>query len=345
MTIVVKLGSSLVAGPGGSVRRTIIGRRAREIAAVVDRGEAVAVVSSGAIALGLPHLGLDRRPRAVPKLQAASALGQARLQRAWESALGRHGLHAAQVLLTAADISDRAAYVNARNALQALFALRAVPIVNENDATATDEITFGDNDALAAQVAILVQARLLVLLTEVEGVFTRTPGTSGAELVGDGSVLDQAELGDASRLGRGGMQSKVLAARMAAEAGIPTVIAGGTGASVLEPILAGEPRGTRFHGSDRELSAYKLWLRFGKPASGRLHVDDGARRAVAAQGRSLLAVGVVSCEGRFEAGDAIELVGPDGEAFARGVAAAGADEVSARPRGLEVVHRDRLVIY
>jgi glutamate 5-kinase len=345
MTIVVKLGSSLVAGPGGSVRRTIIGRRAREIAAVVDGGEAVAVVSSGAIALGLPHLGLERRPRTVPQLQAASALGRARLQRAWESALGRHELHAAQVLLTAADISDRAAYVNARNVLQALFALHAVPIVNENDTTATDEITFGDNDALAAQVAILVQARLLVLLTEVEGVYTRTPGTPGAELVGDGSVVEQAELGQASRLGRGGMQSKVLAARMAAEAGIPSVIAGGTRASVLEPILAGETRGTRFHGSERGLSAYKLWLRFGKPASGRLHVDDGAHRAVAGHGRSLLAVGVVSCDGRFEAGDAVELVGSDGEAFARGIAAAGAEEIAARPRGLEAVHRDRLVIY
>ena len=345
MTVVVKLGSSLVAGPGGSVRGTVIGRRAREIGAVVQGGEAVAVVSSGAIALGLPHLGLERRPRAVPKLQAASALGQARLQRAWESALRRHGLHAAQVLLTAADISDRAAYVNARNALQALFALRAVPIVNENDTTATDEITFGDNDALAAQVAILVRARLLVLLTEVEGVYTRSPGTPGAELVDDGSVVDHAELGKGAGLGRGGIKSKVLAARMAAEAGIPTVIAGGAGASVLEPILAGEPRGTRFHGSERELSAYKLWLRFGKPASGRLHVDDGARRAVAAQGRSLLAVGVVSCDGRFEAGDAVELVGPDGEAFARGMAAAGAEEIAARPRGLEAVHRDRLVIY
>jgi glutamate 5-kinase len=345
MTVVVKLGSSLVAGPSGQVRHRVLGRRAREIAVVVHGGEAVAVVSSGAIALGLPHLGLDRRPRAVPKLQAASALGQARLHRAWESALGKQGLHAAQVLLTAADIADRAAYVNARNALQALFAVRAVPIVNENDATATDEITFGDNDALAAQVAILVRARLLVLLTEVEGVYTRTPGTPGAELVYDGSAIDQAGLGRESHLGRGGMRSKVLAARMAAGAGIPTVIAGGASETVLEPILAGEPRGTRFHGADRELSAYKLWLRFGKPAAGRLHVDDGAQRAVVAQGRSLLAIGVVACDGRFDAGDTVELVGPDGETFARGVAAAGAGEIAARPRGLEAVHRDRLVIY
>jgi glutamate 5-kinase len=345
LTIVVKLGTSLVAGAGGTVRRSVLSRRAREIAAVVEGGEPVVVVSSGAIALGLPHLGLDRRPRAVPKLQAASALGQARLQRAWETALARHGLHAAQVLLTAADIADRAAYVNARNALRALFALRAVPIVNENDATATDEIAFGDNDALAAQVAVLVQARLLVLLSEVDGVYTRAPGTPDAKLVEEGSAIDDAALGGASPLGKGGMRSKVLAARMAGEAGIATVIAGGSGPSVLQPILDGEPHGTRFRGMDRGLSAYKLWLRFGRPVSGTLHVDEGARRAVVAQSGSLLAVGVVGCDGRFEAGDSVELVGPDGTPFARGVAGASASEIAERPHGLEAVHRDRLVVY
>ena len=345
MTIVVKLGSSLVAGKGGSVRTTVLRRRAREIAAIVTGGEPVAVVSSGAIALGLPHLGLERRPRALPKLQAASALGQARLQQAWERALAREGVLAAQILLTAADVGDRAAYVNARNAAEALFALGAVPIVNENDATATDEIAFGDNDALAAHVAILVRARLLVLLTEVDGVHTRAPGTPGAEVVREGSALDDVAFGDASQLGRGGMKSKVVAAHMASEAGIPTVIAEGTGPDVLGPILAGEPRGTRFHGGDRELSAYKLWLRFAKEPVGALHVDDGARRAVVDDGRSLLAVGVTWCEGRFDAGDAVELVGPDGVAFARGVAGASASEIAERSAGHEAVHRDRLVVY
>ena len=345
MTIVVKLGSSLVAGKGGSVRTTVLRRRAREIAAIVTGGEPVAVVTSGAIALGLPHLGLERRPRALPKLQAASALGQARLQQAWERALAREGVLAAQILLTAADVGDRAAYVNARNAAEALFALGAVPIVNENDATATDEIAFGDNDALAAHVAILVRARLLVLLTEVDGVHTRAPGTPGAEVVREGSALDDVAFGDASQLGRGGMKSKVLAAHMASEAGIPTVIAEGTGPDVLGPILAGEPRGTRFHGGDRELSAYKLWLRFAKEPVGALHVDDGARRAVVDDGRSLLAVGVTWCEGRVDAGDAVELVGPDGVAFARGVAGASASEIAERSPGHEAVHRDRLVVY
>jgi glutamate 5-kinase len=345
MTVVVKLGTSLVAGPRGSVRRTVLRRRAREIAAMVASGEAAVVVSSGAIALGLPRLGLERRPRAVPRLQAASALGQARLHRAWEDALAREGLQAAQILLTAADVADRAAYVNARNALEALFALGAVPVVNENDATATDEIAFGDNDALAAQVAILVRARLLVLLTEVDGVYTRAPGRPGAELVPEGSALEDVALGEASRLGRGGMRSKVLAARMASEAGIPTVIADGAPASVLAPILAGEPRGTRFHGTGRELSAYKLWLRFAKEPSGTLHLDDGARRAVAGERRSLLAVGVVRCEGRFDAGDVVELAGSDGVVFAKGVASASADEIARRAAGVEAVHRDRLVVY
>ena len=267
----------------------------------------------------------------MPKLQAASALGQARLQRAWERALAREGLLAAQVLLTAGDIADRAAYVNARNALQALFDAGAVPVVNENDATATDEITFGDNDALAAQVAILVRARLLVLLTEVEGVYTRAPGYARSRArLATVRAAEEAAFGDASRLGRGGMESKVLAARMAAAAGIPTVIAGGAGEDVLEPILAGEPRGTRFHGAERELSAYKLWLRFGKPVGGGCASTAARGRRVAVDGRSLLAVGVVACEGRFEAGDAVELVGPDGAVFARGIAAAASAEIASR---------------
>ncbi|CAN5228495.1 glutamate 5-kinase [soil metagenome] len=343
--VVVKLGSSLIVGSRGRVRRSVLRARAREIATLVRDGSPVCVVSSGAIALGLPRMGLHRRPRSLPKLQAASALGQARLQRIWEQALAVEGLEAAQILLTAADIADRAAYVNARNALRALFTLGAVPIVNENDATATDEITFGDNDALAAQVAVLVRARLLVLLTEVEGVYTRAPGTPGAELLGEGSRARDATLGGTSTLGRGGMQSKVLAAEMAAAAGIPSVIAAGAASSVLGPIVAGEARGTRFSAASEVLPAYKLWLRFGKPAAARLHVDEGARRAVAGHGRSLLAVGVVRCEGSFQAGDAVELVAPSGDVFAKGIAGAARAEVSRRSRGLEAVHRDRLVVY
>jgi glutamate 5-kinase len=342
VTVVVKFGTSLVVDRG-RIRRSLLRARGRELVELVHGGENVCVVSSGAIALGLPRLGLERRPRSVPRLQAASALGQARLQGAWDEALAP--LPAAQVLLTAADVADRAAYVNARNALLALFRMRAVPVVNENDATATDEITFGDNDALAAQVAMLVRARLLVLLTEVEGVYSRMPGTPGAELLAEGERARDAVLGAGSPLGRGGMHSKVLAAEMAATAGIPTVIAAGAGDDVLPAIVAGDARGTRFVPGGARGSAFKLWLRFAKPAAARMRVDEGARRAVVDEGASLLAVGVVACEGRFEPGDAVELVGPDGVAFAKGLAGAGADEVGRRERGVEAVHRDRLVVY
>jgi glutamate 5-kinase len=343
MTVVVKLGTSLVVR-AGRVRRAVLRARAREVAELVASGEHVCVVSSGAIGLGLDRLGLARRPRSVPRLQAASALGQARLHAAWDDALGREGVLAAQVLLTASDLHERSSYVNVRNALTTLFRAGAVPVVNENDATATDEITFGDNDALAAQVAVLAGARLLVLLTEVEGVYSRAPGTPGATLLVEGALAREAAFGVGSDAGRGGMRSKVVAAEMAAAAGIPTVIASGEGESVLAPIVAGEPRGTRFAPAERSESAFKLWLRYGKPAAGRIVVDEGARRAMVEQGASLLAVGVVSCEGRFGPGDGIEVVGPDGDAFAKGIAEAAADELAARPRDLEAVHRDRLVL-
>jgi glutamate 5-kinase len=344
LTLVVKLGSSLVVDEHGRVRRGLLRARARELAALVRAGDRVCVVSSGAIALGLPRLGLARRPRSLPRLQAASALGQARLQAAWDAAFAPEGLAAAQVLLTAGDVADRAAYVNARHALQALLAAGAIPVVNENDATATDEITFGDNDALAAHVAVLLRARLLVLLTEVEGVFTDPPGAPGASLIAEGAEADAARLTAPGSLGRGGMASKVLAARMAAAAGIPAVIGAGTGADALQALLAGERPATRFAAARGGESAFKLWLRYGKPSAGRLHVDDGARRALLSSGASLLAVGVVEVAGAFQAGDAVEIAGPGGEPFAKGLAGASSAEIAKRARGLEAVHRDRLVL-
>jgi glutamate 5-kinase len=344
MTVVVKLGSSLVVDGRGRVRRSQLAAHAAEVGSLVRGGERVCVVSSGAIALGLPRLGLARRPRATPRLQAASAVGQARLQAAWDSALRAEGLEAAQILLSAPDLAERASYVNARNALDTLLKLGVVPVVNENDATATDEITFGDNDALAAQVAVLTRARLLVLLTEVDGVYTEHPATLEARPLADGDAVAAAVLGPAGSLGRGGMGSKIAAARLAAAAGVPTVIASGRGRDVLLPILAGERRGTRFR-AETPASAFKLWLRYTKPVSGRLVVDEGAQSALVAHGRSLLAVGIVDCEGTFAAGDAVELVAPDGKVFAKGLASVGSTEVRGRPRGVEVVHRDRLVLY
>jgi glutamate 5-kinase len=340
VTLVVKLGSSLVTSGDD-----VLAARAADIAEIVRSGERVCVVSSGAIALGLPLLGLERRPREIAKLQAASAAGQVRLQLAWEASFRVHGLHVAQVLLSAADLAERASYLNVRNALRALLELGLVPVVNENDATATDEITFGDNDALAAQVAVLLGARLLVLLTEVDGVYSAHPADPDARPLSSGDAVGGAALGPGSELGRGGMESKVAAARLAAGAGIPTVIASGRGHGVVAAIAAGESRGTHFAASAPPASAFKLWLRHAKPASGRLVLDDGAREAIVSGGRSLLAVGVAACEGSFEQGDAVELAALDGTLLGKGIAGASAAELRDRPRGVEAVHRDRLVLY
>jgi glutamate 5-kinase len=341
--VVVKLGSALVADERGRVRRELLRARAAEIAELVAAGTPVCVVSSGAIALGLPLLGLTSRPRSLPRLQAASALGQSRLQRAWEEVFARSGVRAAQVLLTGAEIADRRAYVNVRHALGALFSLGAVPVVNENDATATDEISFGDNDALAAQVAVLCGARLLVLLTSVEGVYTHAPGVLGAALISEGAEASAAAFGAGSAVGRGGMESKVQAAELASAAGIATVIASGTGSSVLGPLVAGEARGTRFAAGESSGSAYKLWLRFGKRIDATVTVDAGAKRAVVA-GASLLAVGVVGWEPDFRAGDGVELRGEDGVPFARGISSVDSSELAGRPANVEAVPRDRLVV-
>jgi glutamate 5-kinase len=332
--VVVKLGSSLVVDEHGKPRRALLRKRAAEIAEIIGSGTPVCVVSSGAIALGLQRLGLTRRPTSLPRLQAASALGQAALQRAWQEAFAAHDIDAAQILLTSAEIAERRAYVNVRNALAALFALGSVPVVNENDATATDEISFGDNDALAAQVAVLVRARLLVLLTSVPGVL------HDGVLIEDGAQARAAAFGPGSPLGRGGMESKVAAAELAAGAGIATVIAGDT---PLTDLLAGRASGTRFAAAEGA-PAFKLWLRHGKHVSGRISVDEGARRAVVDKGASLLAVGITGCDGAFRAGDGVELVGPDGAVFARGIAAVDAQELEARPANVEAVHRDRLVV-
>ncbi len=335
--LVVKLGSSLVVDGRGRPRRVLLRARAAEIAELVVAGTPVCVVSSGAIAFGLRRLDVERRPSSLPRLQAASALGQAALQRAWQDALAPHGIEAAQILLTSAEIADRRAYVNVRNALGALFALGAVPVVNENDATSTDEITFGDNDALAAQVAVLVRARLLVLLTSVAGVL------QDGVLIEDGASARSAVLGRGGALGRGGMESKVAAAELAAGAGISTVIADGADPGVIARASAGRAAGTRFAAGEGT-SAFKLWLRHGKRVSARVTVDEGARRAIVARGASLLAVGVIGRDGEFRAGDGIDLVAPDGAVFARGIASVDAAELDGRPAGVEAVHRDRLVL-
>ena len=346
MTVVVKLGSTLVATPEGRVRRNLLAARAAEIAELTAAGHRVCVVSSGAIALGLSRIADTRKKHSTAVLQAASAVGQPLVQRAWAAALARHGLEAAQVLLTATDLAGRTSYVNARNALTALLRAGVVPVINENDTTATDEIAFGDNDLLAAQLAILIGARCLILLTEVEGVYSDHPSHPEAELLADGDIAADARFGRGSGLGRGGMQSKIAAGRMAAAVGIPTVIASGRRDGVLAEAVAGEGRGTRFRPAGNEPErAFKLWLRYAKPSTARVVVDEGARRALRGGGGSLLAVGVLRCEGRFGAGDAVDIVSAEGELLGKGIAGASSVELAARPYGVEAVHRDRLVLF
>ena len=256
------------------------------------------MVTSGAIARGMRLMELPVRPRAMDELQAASAVGQGDLFRAYEQRLAAGGTRAAQVLLTAADIAARTNYLNARQTLSRLIDWGVVPVVNENDTTATDEITFGDNDFLAAQVAILLDARLLVLLTDVDGVFTGDPGAAeGAELidaVDDFSELHgMARIGDrTSVFGSGGMRSKVAAAEMASEAGIPATICNGTVAGTLAAAAAGSGVGTRFAAQAGKAPSFKLWLRYAKPTHGRLLVDEGASRVLRERGSSLLPVGI-----------------------------------------------------
>jgi glutamate 5-kinase len=319
------------------------------------------MVTSGAIARGMRLMELPVRPRAMDELQAASAVGQGDLFRAYESRLARHGARAAQVLLTAADVAARTNYLNARQTLRRLVEWGVVPVINENDTTATDEISFGDNDFLAAQAAILLDARLLVLLSDVDGLYGADPRTHpGAELVAevdDFAALAGMEIGDrTSAFGSGGMRSKVAAAEMAAESGIPATICNGTTPGTLLAAAAGEPAGTRFAAHAGRASSFKLWLKYAKPARGRLSVDEGAARVLRERGSSLLPVGITAVEGSFEAGDAVE-VAAAGEVIAKGISDYASGELS-RVLGLqservrellphaadEVIHRDRLVL-
>ncbi len=361
MTLVVKLGSSIVAADDGELRADVLDSVCEQVARLEQGGERVVMVTSGAIARGMRLMGLPVRPRSMDELQAASAVGQGDLFRAYESRLAKHGSRAAQVLLTAADIGARTNYLNARQTLRRLIEWGVVPVVNENDTTATDEISFGDNDFLAAQVAILLEARLLVLLTNVNGLYARDPDLDPEpELiaeVADFSQLDRLEIGDrTSVFGSGGMRSKVAAEEMASEAGIPAVICNGTTGGTLLSAADGEACGTRFAPGQGRTSSFKLWLKYAKPARGRLAVDRGAARVLRESGSSLLPVGVAGVEGDFEAGDAIDVTA-DGETIGKGITDYSSRELqrvigmqSARVRELlphaadEVIHRDRFVL-
>jgi len=361
MTIVAKLGSSIVAAADGELRSDVLDRVCAQVAGLEKGGEKLVMVTSGAIARGMRLLELEQRPRAMDELQAASAVGQGDLFRAYEQRLAENGVRSAQVLLTASDIAARTNYLNARQTLRCLLDWGVVPVVNENDTTATDEITFGDNDFLSAQAAILLDARLLVLLTDIAGLHTadprHDPSAALVAEVGDFEELSGYEIGQGtSPFGLGGMRSKVAAAEMASEAGIAAVICDGTAAGTLQAVAAGEAVGTRFAPNPSKASSFKLWLRYGKPARGHLLVDRGAARVLREQGSSLLPVGITGVEGSFEAGEAVEVIA-DGVVVGKGICNYSADELR-RIQGLkssevrelmphaadEAVHRDYFVL-
>jgi glutamate 5-kinase len=310
--VVVKLGSSVITEDSGELRLAVIARVCEEVAALHRSGVDVVIVTSGAIARGMQLLELPGRPSAIEDLQAASAVGQGRLYRNYDELLRERGVKSAQVLLTFFDMSARTHYVNARRTLRRLLDWRVVPVINENDTTTTDEISFGDNDFLAAQVAVLVGARLLVLLTDAGGLYTadprRDPGARLVEEVADAETLARLEIGGpGTPLGSGGMRSKVFAAELAGAAGIRTVIASGFESGVLPRAWAGEAVGTRFEPQPVRHSSFKLWLKFAKPTQGVVTVDGGAARALRDGGTSLLPVGIVAVDGAFDAGDAVEI--------------------------------------
>jgi glutamate 5-kinase len=315
--VVVKLGSSIVAEENGELRLSVVARITEEVAALHRSGVNVVIVTSGGIARGVQMLSLPVRPNAIEELQAASAVGQGRLYRTYDELLRERGIQSAQMLLTFFDMSVRTHYVNARRTLRKLLDWRIVPVINENDTTTTDEISFGDNDFLAAQVAVLAAAELLLLLTDTEGLYTADPRVaSDAKLVSevsDAETLAALDIGhSASPLGSGGMRSKVVAAEMGAAAGIPTVIASGLEPGVLAAAWAGERVGTRFAPQPVRHSSFKLWLKYAKPTRGTVTVDRGAARALREGGTSLLPVGIVDVTGSFEAGEAVEVRASDG---------------------------------
>jgi glutamate 5-kinase len=362
--VVIKLGSSIVAGEDGELRGDVLAQVCEAVAGEHGKGAELVLVSSGAIAHGMRVMALGSRPNAIEELQAASAVGQGKLYRLYDELLRARQVTSAQVLLTFADISARANYLNARRTLRKLLDWRVLPVINENDTTATDEISFGDNDFLAAQLAILLSAQTLVLLTDTDGLYTadprRDPRAQLVSEIADFEAITDLQIGHStSPLGSGGMRSKVLAADMATAAGITTVICNGITPGVLESVLAGEPRGTSFAPRESRHSSFKLWLRYAKRSEGALVVDAGAARALREGGTSLLPVGIVEVQGTFEAGDAVDVLerGHEREPLAKGICNYSAQELGQvigmqsqavreiLPRATEeAVHRDYLVL-
>ena len=361
--LVVKVGTGLVTAPDVGPDPDRIAALADDIGAVHEHREIV-LVTSGAIATGMARLALPHRPRSIPEKQAAAAVGQSALMWHYEMAFKRHGMPVGQVLLTAQDVGDRARYLNARNTLLALLKFGVLPIVNENDTVAVEEIKVGDNDNLSALVASLIEADLLVLLTDVDGLYTADPASDpGARKLDTvDAITDDIQRLVWRRTGMGsvgGMATKLQAAQKAAASGVPMIIASGHERGALARILKGDPVGTYFAPRADRLGARKRWIAFAVAPQGRLAVDGGARQALTRDGRSLLPSGVVRVDGEFASGAVVDLVADgDGREFARGLVNFDADELrtilGAKTREIEerlgyksfdeVIHRDNLVI-
>ncbi len=361
--IVVKVGSSTLTDAEGRVDRVYLDDLARQIAEVRAAGRDVVLVSSGAIAAGLEALGMASRPQDMAELQAAASVGQVAIIGTYAQIMDAHGMTVGQVLLTRHDTAHRQQYLLACRTLETLLDLGVVPVVNENDTTAVEEIRFGDNDTLAALAGIMVNAELVVLLTDIEGVYDADPRHhEEAALMKHVTELDEAVVaaagGPGSGLGSGGMATKIEAARVLMKAGIPMIVCDGRRADVVVQAAEGRPVGTSFAAGATTVSGRKLWIAYGNHPTGTVNVDAGARAALTERGSSLLPAGVVSVSGRFSAGDAVALAGPDGLVFARGLAGLSSADLE-RIRGMktpaisasepelagrEVVHRDHLVI-
>jgi len=361
--LVIKVGSSLVTNNGRGVDHAAVARWAEEIAELKQTGKEVVLVSSGAIAEGMQRLGWTKRPAAIHALQAAAAVGQMGLVQAYEAAFSRFGLHTAQVLLTHEDLADRRRYLNARSTLLTLLGLGVIPVINENDTVTTDEIRLGDNDTLGALVTNLIEADALVLLTDQDGLHSADPRKEPAATLvrharaGD-PALEAMAGGVGSALGRGGMLTKVLAAKRAARSGASTVIANGREERVLGRLAAGEAIGTELVAETLTLAARKQWLADHVRLAGRLTLDAGAVRALARDGKSLLPIGVIACDGQFERGEVVGCCDPDGREIARGLinySAAETQRILRKPSSEieatlgyvdepELIHRDNLVL-
>jgi glutamate 5-kinase len=359
MRVVVKVGSSSLTDDEGRIRLEVISSVARQLAAAREAGHEVLLVTSGAVASGIAGLGLSERPSDVLSLQALSAVGQPQLMAAYNQALAMHSLVAAQVLLVPHDFVDRQQYLHARNTLTRLLELGCIPVVNENDAIANNEIRYGDNDHLASLLSHLVSADMLVLLTDTAGLYTADPrnnpdATVISVVASDDPLLAVSTTGAGTERGSGGMASKLAAARIASWSGVTAVIAAASAENAVMDAINGAEVGTRFLPHDRNLSARKLWIAFAAEVEGSVVVDDGARNAIVSRGTSLLPAGVTAVNGTFDVGATVEVVDGAGTVIARGMSAMSSTQASTclgqRTADLgdmsvvEVIHRDDLVV-